>query len=154
MDQGFQIKRPDLVLGLALIGIGAGAAALSASYDIGHLNDVGAGFFPLIVSACLMFCGLLIGLFSFASEQTTLVLPKNGVRALFAILCAIFAFAMTIEPLGLVPAIILTVVVSAFGSHEVVGKHILLVAIVLPILCYLTFILGLDMRVPAFQLGR
>ncbi|MEJ8476826.1 tripartite tricarboxylate transporter TctB family protein [Roseibium algae] len=154
MDQDFRIRRPDLILGLALVGVGVGAAALSVNYDIGHLNDIGAGFFPLIVAACLILCGLLIGLFSFSSPETTLVLPKNGVRAILAIFCAIFAFSMTIEPLGLVPAIVLTVIISAFGSHEVVGKHLLIVAIVLPIICYLTFIMGLDLHVPAFQLGR
>lgn len=154
MNQDFRIRRPDIVLGIVLIGVGAGAATLSVGYDVGHLKAVGAGFFPLVVSALLGLCGLLIALSSTRSSDAVLEIPRHAVRSVLAIFGAIFVFAMSIDTLGLVPAIMLTVAVSAFGSYEGVGKHVLIVAVVVPLLCYLTFVVGLDLRIPAFQLGR
>lgn len=110
-----------------LVAIGIFVAAYASThYSLGTLNRMGPGMFPAMLGYLQAGLGLIIlvpALFIKSGER----LPKLEVRSLVAILGATAAFAITIVPFGMVPAVLLTTVIAVFADNKlgIVGTLIL-----------------------------
>ncbi|MFO1184885.1 MAG: tripartite tricarboxylate transporter TctB family protein [Bauldia sp.] len=152
------IKRSELLCGAVFIAIGL-AFGLDAWFElrIGTAVRMGPGYFPLVLAALLVllgagivFAGVELG--PVRGSQGTAAQPHPlPTRGLVAILASPVVFGITVEGLGLVPAIALTALCAAFGSRQVGGKLAAIMTVLLTLFCYLVFSAGL--KLPARLFG-
>ena len=100
----------DAAAGAIFFAIGAAFALGARSLETGSAFRMGPGYFPLLLSVILMLLGAIIIASSFASQNQPLgPVPWRG---LVLVLAAPVVFGLSVRKLGLVPAIVLTVVLA------------------------------------------
>ena len=108
---------PNRLLGVALLAVAGGAAALMLRLDVPFAADpVGPRAFPVVVAAVLAACGLAL-LF-----QSGAPWPRAERRAPGpAVVVAMLAYAPLLAPLGFLPAtaLLAAVIALAFGARAV-----------------------------------
>ena len=75
-------------------------------------------------------------------------MPAIPFRPLFFITLSLLVFGYLLKPIGLVLALALLVVVSAFAGHEFKLKEVLILSVVLIIFSVLVFVKGLGLPFP------
>jgi hypothetical protein len=142
------LNRRDAALGLIFFLIGLAFAVGARSVDIGSAFRMGPGYFPLLLSVVLMLLGAIIiaGSFKGANE------PFGPVpwRGLLLVLAAPVTFGLTVRKLGLVPAIVLTVVISVYASRRAGIRLAGAMAVGLTLFCLAVFSYGLRLPLPLF----
>lgn len=117
-------------------------------YGLGPINRMRAGNFPLIVSSILAVLSFLmlvrVGLGRF-------VAPDNiswDYRPFFAVMVSMLIFGLTARLLGLLPAIWLTVGISAIGHKRQKPIPLIAVALIVSVACWVLFsvVLGVPLR--------
>jgi hypothetical protein len=118
--------RRDWLGGTLMLLIGAGALAVGATYDIGTLNNMGPGFFPVALGVLMMLVGLGMLISAWlaarrtAATATATAAAGSAARrpewaAWACILGGIAAFVGIGEYGGLAPATFALVFISALG---------------------------------------
>ncbi|WP_182084399.1 tripartite tricarboxylate transporter TctB family protein [Aureimonas sp. ME7] len=100
------VRKPrNLVGGLLLVGLAAGALRLSAQLDQGTLGAIGPGMFPRWLAFCLGLCGLAVAASALKEGDPSGAdgLEAIGVRGPALVLLAIASFALTLRPFELGP---------------------------------------------------
>jgi hypothetical protein len=140
----------DLVGGglLFAIGLGFGLHAVS-SMDIGDLRRLGPGSFPVVLGFLLASLGAAIAIPAWARGDNSL--PSINWRALGSVSLGVLAFAFTIGPFGMVPAIFLLTIFAVRSDGQFGPRVTLLLATVLAALAYLVFGLGLGLMLQPFR---
>ena len=134
----------DIVGGLLVIAVGIFAVLQAQQYDFGSLQRMGPGFFPTTIGILLIALGLFITLPAlFRAGPTISVNWKGG----FWVLLSIFAFAFTLDYLGLPLAAIVAVLASTSAS-TLTWRSKFLLGVAVAVITYLIFILGLGMNMP------
>jgi putative tricarboxylic transport membrane protein len=136
----------DLLAGLIFIAIAAAFAFASAGYPLGTAFQMGPGYFPLFLSAFLGLLGTAITINGLRSQGTTIGHIRG--RSFVLLLAPIF-FGLTVRGLGLVPTVAIVVLLSAFATRTVRIGTAVLSAIMISAVCYLIFVRGLGMPLPA-----
>lgn len=141
----------DLIGGGALIlfGVWVGYYA-GTEYSIGSLRRMGPGFFPAAVGWLVALFGVLVfvpALFRHGEH------PWPAFRPLVTIIAGGLAFALLIEPFGMVPAAISLVVVAALAETGFRPIRTAILAVVLAALAVVVFSKGLGIPVPAVRWG-
>ena len=117
-------KRRDYYAGGLLIVMGASAAYIGSSYQIGSLTKMGPGFFPTCLGVLLAFMGVLVSLA--ASTTATASGPDlhHGIQASpdwrgwTCIGGSVIAFITLSEYAGLLPATFFCVFIAAAGDRS------------------------------------
>lgn len=139
--------------GLMLL-IGLGAVYRGLGYDIGTLNDMGPGYFPVVVGAILAAMGVLI---AFSARQAVAAddEPRHPPewRGWFCITGSIAAFIVLGHYGGLVPATFAVVFISALGDRQNSIKTAFLFASAMVVVCVTVFVWALRMQFPLFRWG-
>jgi hypothetical protein len=136
----------DAAAGIILSAIGAIAAIMSSHYSLGTAENMGPGYFPLIVSGLLVLVGvslLLRGRYSSESAVTAL-----RWRSTVMVVASIVLFALTVNRLGSFVAVLLTLLCASAGSARFrFGLASVLGAVAFSAVCAVTFsvLLGLPM---------
>lgn len=140
-------SRQDFVAGLLLIAIAAGALWLARDWDSGTLDAVGSGFFPRVV-------GLLLLLMGGLTVGRALLVHGPGVpgwawRPTLMVTLAVSAFAVLLDRVGLVLAILAVVGIATFGGQPLRPKPLLTLWAGVAGVCVAIFVwgLGLPLRV-------
>jgi Tripartite tricarboxylate transporter TctB family len=142
----FNVK--DVGAGLIFIAIGLLFGLGSTGLAIGTSLRMGPGYFPLVLAGFLVALGLAI--VAYGSGHTAsgrVVVPWRG---LVLILAAPVVFGLTVRGLGLVPAILLVVLISAFASRRMSVPLALALSLGLTVFCVLVFSLGLGLPLRLF----
>ena len=138
----------DIAAGALFAAIGAGALAVSWSWRTGTLAEMGSGLVPQLVSGLL----LLVGLGVLARGLLTQGEPirMGSVRPLLVVTVGVLLFAATLERLGIVPAVVLVVALSAFVQGR--PRLVVLAALAagLSLACVALFVWGLGLPVPVW----
>jgi uncharacterized membrane protein len=138
----------DLGAGLIFIVIGVVFGLGSMGLEIGTALRMGPGYFPLVLAGLLVALGLAIVAQSFGHEATgEFVVPWRG---LVLILAVPVVFGLTVRGLGLVPALALVVLISAFASRRMSVPLALALAFGLTLFCVLVFSFGLGLPLRLF----
>ena len=137
-------NQKDFLAGLLFIAFGAVAVIEAAGYPIGSTMRMGPGYFPVVLGALLIGLGAAISGYAVAVRGDR-PLGRIGLRPLILITLSLLAFAFLLGPLGLVPAIIGTVVVSCIGGYEFRPYETLMLAVGLTVFCVLIFYIGLGL---------
>ena len=135
----------DILAGLFLIAVGAFVAFYSAmQYNLGTINRMGPGMFPMGLGVILCIFGVLVFVPALFRKGD---LPKIEFRSAAAVLGSVAAFASMVDPFGLIPAITLLTIVAALGDNKLGVVNVLLLAAGLSLMSVLVFSVGLGMSV-------
>jgi putative tricarboxylic transport membrane protein len=137
-----------LLAGLIFIGLALlfGASALSLS--IGTAARMGPGYFPLMLAAVLALLGIAVAVEGVVSADD---LPsRTSARSVILVAGSVLAFALSIENLGLVPAVAITSFLFSLADREIKLASAAAAALVLALFSWLLFGVALSMSWPAF----
>jgi len=134
---------------VALVTGGTATLVASAQYELGTLQHLGPGAFPLLIGLVLT----TLGVASLVSGRHAVAHPNAsrvglGVPRAAAIFAAVFAFALLIDGAGLFVAAPALVLIASLGRRDVMYREALLLAIVLTVAAVMVFVwaLGLPLR--------
>ncbi len=142
-------NKKDVVSGLAMAAVGLAFAAGATAYSFGTSVKPGPGYFPFGLGLILAVLGGLISFSGFVSEAA----DEDSIwqipwRPLLCVAGAIVVFGFLLPRLGFVISFPLMILLTSYASTEFKWHEALLNAGVLTALCYLIFILGLDLNIP------
>ena len=140
-------KQTDVLAGLVFMAIGAGAYYLTWDLSMGSLLMVGSGFMPHVVAALLFLFGA--GIFIGGVRKSGAVVEISSLRPLIAVTLCIAAFAITLERIGLIPAVLIVVALSTLAGAKANLIPLAAVGIVLALLCTVIFIWGAKLPIEA-----
>jgi hypothetical protein len=134
-------KSKDFYAGLLFIFFGVFAVVVSQNYPMGSAEHMGPGYFPAILGGCLALIGLIVAGrgFCFSTEA----IEPWGFRPLLLILGSVMAFAFLFEPLGLVVATLVLVVISCLGGLEFRFREMVFSCLILAAMAVGIFVYGL-----------
>ena len=148
--------------GLILILIGLSAAFQGRSYQVGTIDNMGAGFFPVALGIILALTGgILLGGAIARSirlkavldiEQAAPALPLEW-RGWICICLSVIAFAVLSEYTGLVPATFACVFVSSLGDRTSTLKGSLILATAVTVFGVALFSYVLQVSLPMWRWG-
>jgi Tripartite tricarboxylate transporter TctB family len=134
----------------ALIGVVFIAVIYKYEYPLGTARSMGPGRFPMMVAVALTLLGSIIVLKSFFSDGAKV--GKFAWRPLLWILGGVVLFGLTVKTIGLALAIIMLVLIAAYGGHEFKLREQMVVALVLAVGCALVFVKGLKLAFPIWPI--
>ncbi len=138
----------DVVGGLAMLGIGTFVAWHAyQEYDIGQLNRMGPGFFPVSLGILLAVLGVLITIPALLREGSPV---KIEAKTLALVTLSIAAFAFLLKPLGIVFATAVAVLISSLADRQISWKGRVAVALGVAAMTWGVFIQGLSMVLPVW----
>ncbi len=137
----------DFLAGAVFIAFGLAFAVAASDYSLGTALRMGPGYFPLVLGGLLVVLGVLTVVKGFVAPDEGEV-GRVPWRSLALLLGAVLFFGFTVRGLGLVPALFVTVLLAALAGFQVRLVPALVIATVLTALCYLIFVLALQLRLP------
>jgi len=146
-----KVDARDLIGGLALVAIGVFAALYASSnYQVGTVAHMGPGFFPAALGWILAAVGAVIVLIAFRAPIHALKPPPFELRPFLSVVFAVAVFGLLVERLGLIPTTIVTVAVASVAERSFRLRKALILGVILAVLAWLIFTVGLQMTLPAF----
>ncbi|MFN4098469.1 MAG: tripartite tricarboxylate transporter TctB family protein [Pararhodobacter sp.] len=132
------------ILGGALLMAGGSFIALYAWHTLalGTIRRMGPGMFPFWIGVLMVLIGAAILAGGFLRSGR---IPPVAWRSTATVLGAFACFALLVTPFGLLPAIVGLVVVSSLGDPSLRPLTTGLLCLVLPLLAWVIFRLGLDL---------
>ena len=143
------VNRQDLLAGLLFIAIGL-FFGLHAYFglSIGTGLRMGPGYFPIILSAAMVFLGAVIAAQSIGKATPTFgAVPWRG--GTLILICPLI-FGALVQGLGLVPALAITVFIASFASVRMTLPLAVVLTIGLVGFCVLVFHYGLGSPIRLF----
>ncbi len=138
----------DALAGALFIALGGVGLGVALSYPFGSIAEMGPGFFPRVLGVVLMGLGAVTLLRGLRSGQP--VDGSWGWAPLAALVASLLAFGALMERTGLVPALVVLVIVSAWAGKEFRWAEVLLLTLVLCVMALAIFVWGLGLPYPMF----
>ena len=133
----------DFFAGLLYIAFGSAAVAIGRGYALGTAARMGPGYFPVLVGAVLVIVGLVVAGRGVLAKSERL--QRLMIAPLALVLAAVLLFAVTIEKLGLVVAVLAVVVVGYLANARWRPLELVLLAGLLTAASVLIFYYGLKL---------
>ncbi|WP_321893645.1 tripartite tricarboxylate transporter TctB family protein [Paraburkholderia tropica] len=153
--------KKDYYGGALMMLIGIGAVWHGATYHVGKLDRMGAGFFPVLLGAAMVLTGVAIA--GMAKRRSSLpVLQGDPVadenagpqwRGWFCILASIGAFVLLGKWGGLLPASFAITFIAALGDRDNTWRTALGLAVTLSAVSVVVFWWALQLQFPLFTWG-
>jgi hypothetical protein len=135
----------DFWTGIIFLVLGLAAVLIGRDYPMGTAGRMGPGYFPTILGALLSLIGA-VGI-ARAFFHVGEAIGRFHIRELALVLSSVILFGILMRGAGLVPAVIVMILLSAFASPKFTWLPNLLLAFGLAAFSYLVFakLLGLPM---------
>ena len=146
-----KLKNPkDFWSGVLFTAFGLAFAIIVKQHDypMGTASRMGAGYFPFVLGCVMAVLGFIIIAQSILTKGTPI--SKFAWRPLIWVLGGFVIFGLTAKWLGLVIAIILLVMISAYGGHEFKLKESLISSAILAAGSVAVFVYGLKLPFPVW----
>lgn len=140
--------RRDLIGGLMLVVAGAVPLADTVTYPMGTLKRLGPGFFPTVLCVMLIVFGIVILVGAMTRDGPG---PAVDWRPLGSVSAGLLVFALTVDSLGLAPAVVLLVAIATLADRPYRPRRTLILAAILTVACVLVFQVGLGMKMPILR---
>lgn len=114
-----------------------------STYELGSLDEMGPGLFPLYLGVIMCLLGL--GIVGTALGRSPQVRTIN-LRPMFAVVLSVLAFAFAIERFGAVVAIVALVFISAWPESKLTLRRKAILAAALVLIAFVVFKFGLSMN--------
>ncbi|MDQ8728244.1 tripartite tricarboxylate transporter TctB family protein [Bradyrhizobium sp. LHD-71] len=122
----------------------------SFNYVTGTAGRMGPGFFPKTVSILLALVSVGIIISAVSPRATIEKLEPWDFKGLFWIAGSVVLFGVALDPLGLVCALVLLIIVSSLASPEFGWRGAIINTIVLVIFCLGVFVYGINLQFPVW----
>ena len=144
------LARADVLSGLLFIAIAALGLWISRNYPVGTALRMGTGYVPRLL--CWMLFGLGVIILAQGLRQPAPALRATAIawRAVLSVTIAIVAFALSLERLGLVLAIVLLTGIGALATRMLRPLETAVAAVALIVLSWGIFIAGLGLAIPVW----
>jgi putative tricarboxylic transport membrane protein len=143
------LARKNVLAGLMFIGVALVGLWESRHYPVGTALRMGTGYVPRLL--CWVMIGLG-GLILIQGAREAAPAPRDGwrsgLRPVFFVTASLVIFGLTIELLGLVVSIFLLIAIGAVAARALKPIETLIAAIVLIVLSWAIFIVGLGLTIP------
>jgi len=147
------VARKDVLAGLLFIGVAVFGLWLSRDYPIGTALRMGTGYVPRLLCWLLFGLGVVVLVQGLREAQDSRALSSADVsawRPLVFVTASLVIFGLSIERLGLVISILLLIGVGAVAARGLRPFETLAAALVLILLSWGIFILGLGLTIPVW----
>jgi putative tricarboxylic transport membrane protein len=145
------LARKNVLAGLMFMAIAALGLWVSRDYPIGTALRMGTGYVPRLLCWILMGLGAAIAVQGLREKDAP---PERTswqqLMPIVIVTTSLVAFAMAIEQLGLVLSILLLIGIGAIAARDLKLWETLVAALVLIVLAYVVFILGLGLTIPVW----
>jgi putative tricarboxylic transport membrane protein len=144
-----RIKSPQDV-GAAVVFLVIGLAGLYFGRDLrfGTAGNMGAGYFPIILSWIIIGIGAIVGIRALAIAGPRIEAVQ--LRPIVVIVSAILIFGYLVDLIGLALTAALVTILAAFARRGVNLVETVLLAAGLGVFCTLVFVYGLSQPFPAW----
>lgn len=141
------IRNPkDFWSGLIFVSFGLAAVIIGRDYSMGTAGRMGPAYFPTVLGGILTLIGLIAVVRSLVRPGEAI--EKFAIKELILILLGVLVFGFIVRGAGLVPAIILLVMLSAYASVKFRVLPSLLLAVGLAVFAVLLFVKALGLPMP------
>lgn len=152
------VRQREYYAGALMMLVGGVAGYMATTYGMGDLNEIGPGFFPLVLSVLLVGLGIAIvataGQTADEPQAHGLMAHSNRVgpdwRGWTAIFLAVIAFIVLGKYAGLAPATFGSVFIAAMGDRGNTWKSSGLLALGLTAFAVVVLAWGLRVQMPVF----
>jgi putative tricarboxylic transport membrane protein len=147
------LARRDVLAGLLFIGVAVLGLWLSRDYPIGTALRMGTGYVPRLLCWLLLGLGAVVVVQGLREAQDAQPLSSSDVLALRPVVfvaASLVIFGLSIERLGLILSILLLIGVGAVAARGLRPIETLAAALVLIVLSWGIFILGLGLTIPVW----
>lgn len=148
-----RLARRDVLAGLLFIAVAALGLWLSRDYPIGTALRMGTGYVPRLLCWLLLGLGVIVLVQGLREAQDARPLWSGDISALRPVIfvtASLVIFGLSIERLGLVVSILLLIAVGAVAARGLRPLETLAAAVVLIVLSWGIFILGLGLTIPVW----
>lgn len=152
MEFLFRIKR-DYYAGALMVLIGAVAINEGRNYQLGTLQKMGPGYFPMMLGALLILLGILIAGTASTGGGEEESLPHTEWRGWACIIAGPILFVFFGRFFGLLPATFACVFVSALGDRETTLKGAAILSASVTVFGILLFSYLLKVSMPILKWG-
>lgn len=142
-------RLPDLAACAAIAVFGLVAIWIGSDYAFGSISRMGAGFFPVVASVCVVALATVAAVETLATEPDC---RSFKWRPLIFISVAIFAWAHLIDDFGIIPSTFALILISGLAKRPYHPIALVLTSAALCFIGYLVFVEGLNM--PLTLMGR
>lgn len=139
---------PDWFGGVIVVAIGTLAVAVASTYTLGTAENMGPGYFPVMLGVLTICFG--VGILVVDTRKRSEGVARPALRPLLVITSAILIFAAVVDTLGLAPACFLAALISTFADKNNQPRRALVLAAVLATLAVLTFKYALGVPAEVF----
>ncbi|HMJ43975.1 MAG TPA: tripartite tricarboxylate transporter TctB family protein [Pseudolabrys sp.] len=136
----------DFWAGVMFLCFAAVGLYVARGYSLGKSGTMGPGYFPILLGIVLGLLGLL--LVARAVTKGDEALSALSIRPLLFLVIAVVAFGVTIQPLGLILSLLLTLAIAALASRETRPLETSILAIGLAALSVGVFHYALQLPLP------
>jgi hypothetical protein len=138
----------DFWAGLIYIAIGLAAIFFARDYGMGSATKMGPAYFPSVLGGLLAIIGAASVVRSFLRNGQPI--GTIAVKGMLFVCGSTVLFAALVRGAGLVIALIVLVLVAAYGSIKFKLSTTIILALALTVACVLVFIKGLGIPLPLF----
>jgi hypothetical protein len=138
----------DFIGGSVIAAVGASAMFASRDYSMGTAMQMGPGYFPFYLGAIAVLIGAAISATAFRIEGEPM--GKITLRPLVMLSAAFIAFALLVDTVGFVVALIATIFCASLGAREFRIGEFLALSAVLVVGCIALFVWGLGLPFKLF----
>ncbi len=141
------IRNPkDFFAGLLFLIISLGELYIAQDYSMGTARRMGPGYFPVVLGMILTAFALIMIFRALLGKRD--VMDSFAFKPLILILGGSLLFAVMVRPIGMFPAIVVMVFLSALGSKASRPLPALLLGLGLAVGSVLAFVKGLGQPIP------
>ena len=147
------LARTDVLAGLLFIAVAVLGLWISREYPIGTALRMGTGYVPRLLCWLLLGLGAVVLVQGLREAQGARALSSSDVSALRPVVfvtASLVIFGLSIERLGLVLSILLLIGVGAVAARGLRPIETLAAALVLTVLSWGIFIVGLGLTIPVW----
>jgi hypothetical protein len=147
------LARTDVLAGLLFIAVAVLGLWISRDYPIGTALRMGTGYVPRLLCWLLLGLGAVVLVQGLREAQGARALSSGDVSALRPVVfvtASLVIFGLSIERLGLVLSILLLIGVGAVAARGLRPIETLAAALVLTVLSWGIFIVGLGLTIPVW----
>ena len=147
------LARRDVLAGLLFISVALLGLWLSRDYPIGTALRMGTGYVPRLLCWLLFGLGAVVLVQGLREVQDARPLSSSDISALRPVIfvtASLVIFGLSIERLGLIISILLLIGVGAVAARGLRPIEVFAAALVLIMLSWGIFILGLGLTIPVW----
>jgi Tripartite tricarboxylate transporter TctB family len=141
-------NQKDFAAGAIYAAFGAAFSLGALNYKMGDAARMGPAWFPFWIGVLLVAVGVATAAAGLKPRALEDKLQKLELRSLAWIIGSVCLFGLLLQPLGLVLALAVLVLVSSLASHEFGWKGTLVNATVLILFSVGAFIQGISLQIP------